>query len=374
MSNNNGSKNLDRMQRTSLVLMGILVLLTFLGTNLQAILWQSSDWLVSTVLPSVVVELTNEEREELNQQPLRRNVTLDAAAKQKAKHMAANQYFAHYSPDGVSPWYWFKEAGYVYAHAGENLAIHFTDSSEVVEAWMDSPTHRANIVDSKYTEIGVGTARGTYEGFDTVYVVQLFGTPAEAPLPTIEKEPLVVAAASPLPEVQKDEPEIDFSTEDDKSSDVEVVAETPLAIEEIQEFENSVPEYTEPELTESTFAASADPSDEPVITFEEEQPDVVVIETDLIATSSGLAVASFTGGSSIQEPVSPAALATQPNMVLQWTYVLLGSVVVLLLLISLITEARRAHFVQVAYSVAMLFGMSGLWYLHNVLTEGALIL
>ena len=164
----------DMLQRFAVTLMMLLVLLTFVGANLHALLWQSSQWLVSTVLPAVVVDLTNEERAEFSEAPLRRNSILDEAARQKAEHMAQKEYFAHYAPDGTSPWFWFDQAGYVYAHAGENLAIHFTDSEEVVEAWMDSPSHRENIVSGKFTEIGVGTAKGEFEGYETVYVVQLF--------------------------------------------------------------------------------------------------------------------------------------------------------------------------------------------------------
>jgi len=155
--------------------MAALVLLTFVGTNMQALLWQSSDWLVSTVLPAVVVDLTNDERADLAAAPLQRNTLLDQAAQQKAQHMAANEYFAHFAPDGTTPWSFFKTSGYVYAHAGENLAIHFTDSTEVVEAWMQSPAHRKNIVDTKYTEIGVGTAKGKFDGYDTVYVDSCLG-------------------------------------------------------------------------------------------------------------------------------------------------------------------------------------------------------
>ena len=196
-------RGLNLLQKISMSLMAVLVMITFVAANLHAILWQSSDWLVSTVLPAVVVDLTNDEREDNAAPPLRRNTTLDEAARMKAEHMAKHEYFAHHSPDGVSPWYWFNEAGYTYAHAGENLAIHFTDSSEVVDAWMDSPSHRKNIVDGKFTEIGVGTAKGEYEGYDTVYVVQLFGTPAVSnkpkPAPVVPKpEPTPIPTPEPV--------------------------------------------------------------------------------------------------------------------------------------------------------------------------------
>ncbi|MFW6210279.1 MAG: CAP domain-containing protein, partial [Patescibacteria group bacterium] len=171
-------KGLSRLQRVAFTLMTSLVLLTFVGTNLHTLLWQSSDWLVSTILPATVVDLTNQERATNAAPPLRRSALLDQAAAQKAEHMVREGYFAHFSPDGVSPWHWFGEVGYRYAHAGENLAVHFTDSSAMVDAWMQSPTHRENIVNAQYTEIGIGTATGTFEGYRTVFVVQLFATPA----------------------------------------------------------------------------------------------------------------------------------------------------------------------------------------------------
>ncbi len=111
-----------------------LVVLSFTATNILSLVWMGSQWMVSTVLPAVIVELTNQEREQGSLAELRRNPLLDEAARMKAEHMAQNQYFAHYSPDGVSPWFWFGRAQYNFVHAGENLAIHFTDSEEVVNA------------------------------------------------------------------------------------------------------------------------------------------------------------------------------------------------------------------------------------------------
>ncbi len=175
-NSNNHSPHI--LQKVSMVMMVGLVLLSFAMTNLQALWWQSSDWLVGAVLPAVVVDLTNKERGDLYLNTLTRSQALDEAARLKAEHMAKNSYFAHYSPDGVTPWYWFDQVSYKYLHAGENLAIHFTDSKSVVDAWMNSPTHRANITNQKFTEIGVGTAKGVYEGYNAVFVVQLFGAPA----------------------------------------------------------------------------------------------------------------------------------------------------------------------------------------------------
>jgi uncharacterized protein YkwD len=82
----------DVLQRIAMTAMSVLVMLTFLGANMQAMLWQSSTWLVSTVLPAVVVNLTNEERDEVAAPLLRRSKLLDQAATAKAEHMAEHEY------------------------------------------------------------------------------------------------------------------------------------------------------------------------------------------------------------------------------------------------------------------------------------------
>ncbi len=157
--------------------------------------------LTALVYPTVVVQLTNEVRAEEGFPPLTVNPTLEAAAKLKAEDMAKYGYFAHTSPRGVTPWYWFREAGYTFMHAGENLAVHFTESADVQEAWLNSPTHRANILNGKFTEIGIATTQGTYQGYPTTFVVELFGTPAvkKQTVAVQETQPPVVAL-SPIPE------------------------------------------------------------------------------------------------------------------------------------------------------------------------------
>jgi hypothetical protein len=126
----------------------------------------------------------------------------------KADDMAAKSYFAHTSPEGIDPWYWFNQAGYKFTYAGENLAVDFSDSSAVNTAWMNSPTHRANLLDQHYTEIGIATADGMYQGHMTTFVVEEFGTPLPAkeevsPAPqqvtNVPKNPTVPATASAAP-------------------------------------------------------------------------------------------------------------------------------------------------------------------------------
>lgn len=132
----------------------------------------------SSITPTNIVDLTNITRKNLGLDPLKINEKLSEAAQAKAQDMIAKQYFAHTSPEGVTPWFWFKQAGYKYTYAGENLAVHYTTAEAVEEGWLASPSHKANIVNEHYTQIGVGVAQGAFEGFNSTVVVQMFGTPA----------------------------------------------------------------------------------------------------------------------------------------------------------------------------------------------------
>lgn len=145
----------------------------------QYIFVKISHKLSGLVIDSVVVEATNQERLALGLSELKNSNLLKQAAQAKAEDMAKKGYFAHVTPDGKSPWYWIDQTGYQYKSAGENLAVNFDYSRDVVNAWMNSPTHKANIVKAKYQEIGIGIAEGFYQGRPTVFVVQMFGTPKD---------------------------------------------------------------------------------------------------------------------------------------------------------------------------------------------------
>lgn len=130
------------------------------------------------IVPNVLVDEANANRESYNFSPLKTNPFLEAAAVDKANDMAGKGYFAHTSPTGLTPWYWIQKVGYRFSYAGENLAVNFIDSSDVTQAWMNSPSHRENILNGNFTEIGIATAQGTYEGHEATFVVQFFGKPA----------------------------------------------------------------------------------------------------------------------------------------------------------------------------------------------------
>ncbi len=181
----------------------------------------------SSITINEVVSATNSERTRAGLPTLVYSEKLADAARRKAANMIEEDYWAHNSPSGKTPWVWFKSAGYGYLYAGENLAKDFGSTDRMLAAWMASPTHRDNIVNAKYKEIGIAVVPGTLQGKDTMLVVQLFGSPANGtvaaadtsnstvatkevkpaatPAPTIV--PTVSIVDNPVPEVQSATPE-----------------------------------------------------------------------------------------------------------------------------------------------------------------------
>lgn len=129
-----------------------------------------------TFSPVEIISLTNQEREKTGQGVLVENEKLSVAAQAKAADMFADDYWAHYSPRGKSPWNFITSAGYKYVYAGENLARDFTDAKSVVSAWMRSSSHKANMLDGNFKEIGVAVADGKIGGREGILVVQMFGS------------------------------------------------------------------------------------------------------------------------------------------------------------------------------------------------------
>ncbi len=154
-----------------------------------------------------LVQMANDERSSAGLAPLIENPKLTEAARLKAQDMLQRDYFSHWSPDGTSPWHWFGVAGYDYKYAGENLAIGFLDAKDVHRAWIDSPTHRDNILGSNYSEIGIAVVEGEFYGQRTYLVVQVFGyrdtavhSPiAEVPVSSIVIEEILAPSEEEIP-------------------------------------------------------------------------------------------------------------------------------------------------------------------------------
>ena len=130
----------------------------------------------ANISPSEVIRLTNAQRTANGLSALTENSALDSAALAKGNDMIAKGYWAHFAPDGTSPWSFFTSFGYKYQYAGENLARDFSDASSAVGAWMNSPTHKENILNPHYREVGIGVVEGQLAGANTTIIVQFFGT------------------------------------------------------------------------------------------------------------------------------------------------------------------------------------------------------
>ncbi|MEK7588644.1 MAG: CAP domain-containing protein [Patescibacteria group bacterium] len=165
------------LRHESMLFMFLLIILIELSFLAHIFIVFDKTKFLASVLPGVLTSLTNDQREDNNLPKLQINPLLTEAAKLKANDMATRGYFSHNTPEGFTPWYWLDRVGYNYKYAGENLAVNFFESESVAQAWMNSPSHRANIVKKDYTEIGIAVASGIYEGRDTVFAVQFFGTP-----------------------------------------------------------------------------------------------------------------------------------------------------------------------------------------------------
>ncbi len=133
------------------------------------------NFMFADITKAAIIRLTNRERQTVGLIELQSSPILDQAAQAKAKDMLSKGYFAHESPQGLTPWFWFKQAGYNYLYAGENLAIGFLEPEEVYKGWTDSFTHHQNLLSPNYSEIGVAVLSGEFEGRKTTIVVQMFG-------------------------------------------------------------------------------------------------------------------------------------------------------------------------------------------------------
>ncbi|MBI2599394.1 hypothetical protein HYW43_00555 [Candidatus Daviesbacteria bacterium] len=136
-----------------------------------------------------LIELTNIERQKAGLSVLVESEALNKAAKLKGENMFEENYWAHFAPSGKSPWDFILGAGYKFTYAGENLAKNFYSPDEVVAAWMASQTHKDNLLNNKYKDIGIAVVEGILNGQKTTLIVQEFGTTE-------------ILASSPVVEVQ----------------------------------------------------------------------------------------------------------------------------------------------------------------------------
>lgn len=132
---------------------------------------------VTTITSVGLLTSTNEERTKSDLPALQLNSQLSQAAAAKAHDMLEHGYWGHTAPDGTEPWVWIDRAGYSYSKAGENLAKNFSSADAVVSAWMNSPSHRENVLGANYQDVGFATAEGEVDGRPTTVTVAFYGAP-----------------------------------------------------------------------------------------------------------------------------------------------------------------------------------------------------
>jgi len=186
-----------KILHNSSILFAVLVLffaglfLSIARTNYPYVLGITADISIERL-----ITLTNIERQKQGLPALVQNHQLSKAALQKAEDMFAKNYWAHNSPDGTTPWYFIREAGYNYTYAGENLARGFETAEKAVKAWMASPKHRANIVSKNFNEIGFAVKKGRLNGEETVLIVETFGNQGSAPSIALNRQREAVFSVS----------------------------------------------------------------------------------------------------------------------------------------------------------------------------------
>lgn len=131
----------------------------------------------SDVLKRNIINYTNQERENNQAKTLYESNVLSKTAELKLADMFAKNYWDHTGPNGETAWDFMEKNNYSYLLAGENLARGYVSSKDVVDAWMNSPTHRSNILNPRFREIGLAVGTGKIKGQNTTVIVQLFGEP-----------------------------------------------------------------------------------------------------------------------------------------------------------------------------------------------------
>jgi len=300
------------------------IVIAFLATTFQALLLFEID-LIAAIFPSVLVDRTNDTRSEYGLNTLKINERLVEAAQAKANDMASRSYFAHNSPDGKTPWYWISQSGYNYLYAGENLAVNFSDSVNVHNAWLDSPGHRANIVHQHFTEIGIAMADGIYEGRPTTFVVQMFGRP----VPGFDLSPRETIST--------------ISTDSEVAGDSTVLEAVAVS-----------------EQDTSQFVAVKNTEHADIIEQIENDPDDGILQAgEELGKSS---YSSFF-----------AKVITSPRQTLSYVYVFIATLIALALVLSIFIEIRRQHPNHIALSLILLVLMILFLYLNKELLGTVLI-
>lgn len=328
-----GNDNKPHIMRfASLLLLFLVVLIVFASSVFETSRIRGNGQYIAAVLPGVLVSLTNDDRADYGLTVLETSPLLERAAQLKANDMVERGYFDHVSPDGITPWVWFARVGYEFIHAGENLAINFTESADVVDAWMNSEGHRTNILDSNFTQTGIATAVGIYKGKEAIFVVQLFGAPAFA-------ESASVSGA--VIETPEENSILLSSTEIEENEDVQI-AEAQGVVQSAESPSPEEPQSVPPEVEIVPEEVTAsDSTEEPTVIAQITEEEVVLDEmpTEVVQTSEGR------GQNELADQPSGFLqwFSLHPTLILQTVYGVIGGLVLFSLGLMVYRAAHLRH-------------------------------
>lgn len=135
--------------------------------------------IASDISPQAIFELTNQTRVSHGLAALTHSEPLEQAATAKVQDMVEQGYFDHFGPHGETPWQFMEEANYHYEFGGENLAVGFSSPDDMVQAWLDSPSHRQNLLEPNFKDVGIAALPALVDGLPDLIVVQMFGSLAD---------------------------------------------------------------------------------------------------------------------------------------------------------------------------------------------------
>lgn len=307
---------------------------------------------LANIQSAFLVDLANEERSVTGSSRLVVNEKLVLAAQLKANDMAEKSYFAHTSPEGITPWHWFGQAEYQYVYAGENLAVNFSRAEDVQRAWMNSPLHRANILNNRYKEVGIATADGYYKGRQATFVVQMFGTPSAGMLNSLTQ-----------------------NSTSQNTNQTQVVEASTLPLELVAG--ESVSASPTPSPTPAPTPVQTQPVSQPsqnslaLNTQEENQPalpePVVVAQAETPAPVSE----NIAGEEDAQETELKAytnwfqRLLVSPGKVVDNAYTILFALILLSLVLKIFVAIKKQHPKNIFYGVLLLLLVLVFMYLNQ---------
>lgn len=325
------------LRKESVIALAVIIVFLFTATSLlqYTLSTTKAGSLWALIISSVLIDLANQDREVTDGSlpTLTVNPLLVEAAQQKANDMVEKSYFAHTSPEGISPWYFISNTGYQFSFAGENLAVNFSDSDEVEQAWMNSPGHRANILNGNFTEIGIATAQGVYKGNQTTFVVQMFGRPAESP--TIVA--LESTGEEALPEITEE------AINEAPVTEVETILVAGARINE------EIADVEPPVASKDMFIA-----------VKNVEPKAIEPRLTAAGTSSFI---SF-----IERVLS------SPRLILNLSYTALAALIFGVLILMIVIEVRKQHPLHISYAVFLLALITVLLYANSALLFGEVLI